>query len=1386
MVTQYKRVTLPRRNVGIDNDMHNTTKDNLIFLFTSSVDDSIKVLNDPSNCVIDSMYNFYYNLHYRGSIANRRYNIRNPITRKEVYERIKLETPSKITPHPITALGKSSIRNCIFDLSKYFEIYLFMTKELGISRKVTLFWEYFRSIFFSESTSIYQKKYVLINASLFSDYGQGNVKECLNNPLFMIYYSLYKNFDLISNINIDFVIYSGNAVLKINFSKMNNKSHSIFKRELKKILNKVSSLDNFTEDDIDRETAEDDIASSIKSRYNFVGDNDNNTVVTDITQKDESSTQTQTSARDILDIKIREKIDDAKKEIAEIVPDKSVASQDVKDFVKTKAEMDLEKDDQLAGTMYKAMQSVKVPTTPLSSARDAAMRAKQEQININNVSFAKLDQMRASNTPIPVRDISSSTHNVNKNIRAVRYTNINKSYIDNDLPRDIAKVFKSLNDKSNKLFVRDMKVEDTSDKLNYKETYRVTLEDDLKQRFTVTVDIPKFIDYKFLYLGGNKKIINKQNFLYPVVKTGPSTVQIVTNYNKMFIERIGAKSISAVERMMKLLSSNEECQKLFVVGNNTSSNKLHLTTIEYDEFGKVFTQFKTDTCFIMFNQATAIGYAEKKNIRVPKGYIFIGMKDNKPVFINSNTQLTDSGESISDLIVTELPDHLREEFNRTRSTKKLLYNIVTIMSQPISFIVLLLFWEGISSVFKKLDLKYYFSKTYPREVKNNEQVIRFNDCYFVYTEDLATSLLMNGMKVLDTENHAFEEYNTVEPFIDYFKKVYGKTSIMNAISNYYEFTIDPITKEVLEDINLPTDLIELCIYASNLLADESYTMENSQKLSRVRSTEIIPAILYYELSNAYLLYKNSARKKKISIPRDCVIKQLLSLQTVEDYSTLNPVVEMEKDRTITSKGYRGVNVDRAYTEEKRSYDETMIGTIAMSTSPDGNCGITRFLTMEPNITSTRGYVDIKNDKRDELTDMNLFSPAEMLYPLGNTRDDSVRIAMAGKQSKHVIPVRNSSPALISNGADEYARFDLSSDFVVNADEDGTVIDYDEKSNVLMVEYKSGKHRAIDLAPNIVKNGGGGFYLSNVLKTNLKVGDKFKKDQCLAYHKDFFSEDALNGVRMNVGVLEKVAIMSSYNTYNDSAGITHKMVKDCETDMTFCKSVVIGKNSNVYDIRQVGDEVEIGDPLISFDTSFEDTSLNKLLAHLSDENKEVLNEGSTNIIKSKKAGRITGIKIYSAVDLEEMSPSLQKIVSKYYARIRQKEKFVSKYDPGNTSIVKCGLLLNESTNKVEPNIYGVIKGEKVEDSILIEFYIEHADMLGVGDKIAYFTALKSVIAEVIPEGFEPYSEFRPDEEVSSTIGASAILKRQVPSILLTVLGNKVIVELKRKLEEIYNS
>lgn len=65
----------------------------------------------------------------------------------------------------------------------------------------------------------------------------------------------------------------------------------------------------------------------------------------------------------------------------------------------------------------------------------------------------------------------------------------------------------------------------------------------------------------------------------------------------------------------------------------------------------------------------------------------------------------------------------------------------------------------------------------------------------------------------------------------------------------------------------------------------------------------------------------------------------------------------------------------------------------------------------------------------------------------------------------------------------------------------------------------------------------------------------------------------------------------------------------------------------------------------------------------------------------------------------------------------------------------------------------------------------------------FTALKNTIGEIVPLGYEPYSSYRPDEEVSTLIASNSILNRMTPSILLTALGNKCIIELKRHLKEL---
>jgi hypothetical protein len=46
-----------------------------------------------------------------------------------------------------------------------------------------------------------------------------------------------------------------------------------------------------------------------------------------------------------------------------------------------------------------------------------------------------------------------------------------------------------------------------------------------------------------------------------------------------------------------------------------------------------------------------------------------------------------------------------------------------------------------------------------------------------------------------------------------------------------------------------------------------------------------------------------------------------------------------------------------------------------------------------------------------------------------------------------------------------------------------------------------------------------------------------------------------------------------------------------------------------------------------------------------------------------------------------------------------------------------MLFTETTSKTVPDSYGVVKGQKMDEGVLIEFYIKHSETLEVGSKIA---------------------------------------------------------------------
>lgn len=1350
MKTITKSVYLPMGNpVG---------KGNLILLYSKNINDSINIINEEHNCLNKGRYYYYYIPgRYQGMIRNSRFVYKDLKKRLDIFNEVNNKTG--LIPYKMSLIiRENENRNMYYDLFQHIEIFDSYSKNLNASLYVETYWNYFKNIF-NESYGELKNKYVIFNIDNFP-MTKGSLRDKLDNPVFMIYYTMWKKLEYLKDLNIDFLFYCKNRILKVNPSNLDDKSYKVFLVNIKKLY-AVSSIPEI----------EDDLT------------NDKETKDTDNSKVELSKANNLIAKSNLYTSKLVEKKNNIRKEVIDSGGDPD----DIDDEISKRAEDEVNVDEEVVKEVYnKLLEDIKPQHSERSTARDKLLKESQEDIVVKNITIRDLQKKSSDNIKIPITDISDHLNTTNPNMKQIKFNNFNKTYNDEILPKDMVGAFLELNNKSIAMYVKNIEVVDTSDKLNYKETWTIHLEDENRQRHTIKVDIPKWLDNQFLYLGGDKKIIKNQNFFLPIVKIGPETVLIVSNYNKMTITRIDTKSLRGVSVIDKLLLKSDKFKSYFTVGNSFFENHKYLTTLEYDDLSKRFKYFKMKNIKMYFNQKEALEIAESKGIKLKKTDVFVGFIGTKPIILDMDTQRTEDDLSISDIIFQNLDDDVDAIRKRISIPKRLMYTNVTTMKQNIPTGVLVCLWEGLSTVLKKAKINYRLADNI-KDLKTSEDYIKFSNCFLIYDASIPNELLLNGLKILSTKDYELSYFDTKDAYVPYIEKKFGRVTAMNMLFNEYEFMIGNIEREVLFDMKCPTEIVDLIIYANRLLCDNDYTNDLDQSLSRIRCGEIIPSILYDRLGKAYTSFKNSGGKKKLTLPQDAVIKELLKLKTVTSYSSLNPFLELEETHGVSTKGFRGINLDDSYTVPKRCYDQSMVGVIAPTSSPDGNCGVNRSLTMEPNINSVRGYTDIKDNKLNEVKDVNLFSPAELLIPLGVTTDDSTRTGHSVKQSRHVVPVKKSSPVLISNGSDELCKYYLSSDFIVNAKMDGKVVEKDDRAKIMIIEYKDGSHQAIDLSKRIVKNGGGGFELSNQLITKLNVGDIFKENDTLAWHKDFFSDSKVNGTRLNIGPLTKVAICGTYNTYEDGTFITQKLSRECTTEMCFKTAVVIGKNANVSQMVKEDDTINAGDPLIQFDDSFEEADINKLLDMLGDDDnlKDAVISNNRNIIKSKYSGVIESIKMYSTVDLEELSPSLQKIFGTYYNKIKAKEKLLDKYDKSNSNLVKCGMLLNEPTEKVDPGRYGTIKGQKVNDGVLIEFEIKHEEPLEVGSKIANFTALKNVVGEVLPEGYEPYSEFRPDEEIGTFIPPISILARMTPSIFLNAAGNKCIIELKRSLEDIWN-
>lgn len=1021
----------------------------------------------------------------------------------------------------------------------------------------------------------------------------------------------------------------------------------------------------------------------------------------------------------------------------------------------------------------------------ISSARELEIRKHVGQVKLNDVTFDTLTSV--TDTPLPAKVIPLKITTTSKSALAgTSFTRVSQEYEDKLMDRDIVSTFMHLSALPDGFYVTNVEVTDISNATSLINNWKVTLKNKQNERQSViNIRVPKVINGKF-YNKGTWYNIGKQDFPIPVLKIDKKKVICTSNYNKISVTRYDTRSlvhIGVFTKLMNSISNADGSNKYIKPGSSSGTNSRFVSTIEYDEYAKQWVSFhnKQADCMIVFDRQKCLKQYEF--VAVNENEFCCGMINKVPIILNVETGMTRQNKTLTETMLETLDQELQSRYAKIKPGKLSMYSQIQI-GETMPLGVCVAAWEGISSLIKKSNAKVQYVDKNFNDTKYI--IIPFKDKSLAILNTIQNQLLFNGFFRINTKAFNISEFdipimNANSVYVEIFNQHFFKQfSQLTLFITYYNFFVDAITKDVCLHYNIPDDITGMLIYASNLLADNGFTTETNSTLYRIRSSEIIPAIIHYRLAFAISRYTNSlgskSRGAKFIFNPNEVIDELIKVPTVSTLSALNPYVELHERENISRKGFRGVNDERTFTLNKRAYDQSMIGKMAISSPNNRGVGITRQLTADPKIESVRGYTSTKSVD-DPFNDLQLASFSELCTPGTVSRDDAIRNAIATAQTSHIVQTRISQPALISNGVDEIVAASLSDEFAVMAKKDGQVLEIAD--DYMIVEYKDKTKQAIPVGDRQSFNSGSGFYVNNKLTPNFKPNEKFKENDILAYHAKFFTRDIDGTVRMNIGPLAKVAFMETYATYEDAGIMTANFSKKMATTVSMRQLTKIDATDDIDYVVEVGTEVEIGDPLIKFglgDTG--DKSVDNFLKAFQTTSTGI--ESFKRTVNAKHAGKVVDVRMYTCKSMDALSPSLYKLLSDHFKQNLKKRKILDKYDK-SSSVYKMDTLFSLPT---EP-----LKGNSIKDitaDVIIEIYIEHEDEQSVGDKAVAYAAMKQITSEVIPEGLEPYTASNPDEEISMFVNSGSILKRMVPSAMIIAAGNKVLVELKKQMRKIWEN
>lgn len=1312
---------------------------------------------------------------------------------KEVKLRVnRIKDECKYIKYTYPTIDKYKNKNIYVDNHIYNKIFT-MSETYNRDKAIDLLYALFDRFINNANYKSYTRKTVLIPVNEWaSDIPTTSLFEFSKsiNPFSMIVRLFKKPKENLNKLaGIDFIFIGNNSWFKMKMEDLDMKNLNLFKTNILKIRNNDIVEDNVPEDKEDIKTR---LIGKIEDLTGIEVNNISRVHKVDpiapvvATVKDQPQLVIAKSATGDTQV-----IDPTKIE----KPTEEKINQSVEaivDYTKNAEEAEKEMDNSVdLKELILQAKNDQDDTFKISATRKARMDDLNDKFLKEKIANSTIAELVATeDTPLQSTDLSSKVETIDDEWANLKKPNFEADY---NIDADIMKCLHSLSqNKDIPMSVIDVTVEDRSTSEDSILTYTVHLEDSLGKRHTLRFDMPKIINKRFLRLRGNDKIIPGQLINLPIIKTDEDTVQVVSNYNKIFITRYGQvgkinQSTNALIRALTKLKENN--YKLDVkdgdavaspskidLGNNAKISAKYELPAEYVELSKIFNKVTTsDGRVYYFNRDELIHKLEEKKVKVGSSQteMIIGIdKDNQVITVPENG------------VSTALIDHFGIHKYASTFMKpgaRMTYSQASILNSKIPLIVVMAYTAGLTGALNAAGVEYNLSEKRPTNTKN---YFRFNDGFLSFNDNYSpdAALLVNGLSVINTQEYSLTDIDTKAMWLDILDD-FGGRNRADGLDSFANLMMDPITVEVCKTYKLPTDYIEVLAYASSLLTTNKFNRHTDITGNRFRTNERLVHFLYKSLATSYGMYlreiKNNRKDAKMTMKQSAVIDMALADVTTSDLSKLSPLLELESANTVTFKGLSGMNSDRSYSLDKRTYDKTMINKLSMSTGFSATVGINRQSTINMGIESTKGYIK-SGGELDRMSDANTLSITEALTPFGTTRDDPFRTAMTFIQtSKHGMRTTSQDPLLVTNGADQALPYLTSDTFAHKAKWNAIVEEITDDYMIIANKSNPKEKEFIDLREKVEKNSDGGFFITIKLDTfkNYKKGDSIKAGDIVAYDKSSYSDTVgIGNLAYNIGTLTKIAIMHTDKGFEDSAIISQDLSKKMASEIVLQVDVLMDAKDIDIQCVEVGKELHEGEVVMSYRAALEDQDatdiINKMVQkNAGSDSKELMDEIGKIKVKSKVTGKLQDIKVYSTIPTSEMSKSLASFVNKYNGPVDKMKSKLSKLGIDGSQYGTSGVL---------PPV-GKLK--HCEGKVLVEFYIKYHDKMSVGDKLVYFSALKGVVKEIFPEGKEPYSEYRPEEKVHSFLPVGSINARMVSSVLTLGSINKVLIELDRHVKDI---